>query len=503
MDAQAYLQKHGWRGHGHSLDQSGRGIKKPLLVSRKVDVLGVGLNKHAAVSDQWWLRAFDNGLKNFGTGQESMLATVQKHGVNRGGLYGRFVKGEGVASTFDELSPNGLAVSNPNSPAATDTKSSENMAGKRKRNGGAAEGPESKQQKTMAPEEQKTMAPEEHRQTNINQATKALVREAEIRGIIPTNGKQKRKVTDTSPDDPLLAMVNHTRLSEYARLSGSDQATNAVLRTARQQIRSEFKDAAKAYLMGTVVHDMPVKLATEQILGKAATKKASKISGKEQSRIDHKTKAANRVAKKQAKIAKRMSDVAEIVALKASRNEPLTVREAAAACGIKPRQYIKLSTGKPYRFWVNDSKQTPMTLEEWVEMNRTSRPELELSDKALGHAFRFDKKHKTKTTVPMEPVTNATKHHSAIAEKTTAEQDQIDAYRARKRGLTLEEYRHQAASGGVRLPAVDTSIVDASKLVEYQKRADEKGISLTAYIKRREEKYAAKQGEKLKGLLQP
>ena len=99
MDASSYLKKHGWQGSGHSLDTTGRGLKKPLLVSKKVDVLGVGLNKHAAVSDQWWLRAYDQGLATLGTGKESALAQAQKHGVNRGGLYGRFVKGEGMPGT--------------------------------------------------------------------------------------------------------------------------------------------------------------------------------------------------------------------------------------------------------------------------------------------------------------------------------------------------------------------------------------------------------------------
>lgn len=37
-----------------------------------------------------------------GTGQESALAQAQKHGVNRGGLYGRFVKGEGVPGTLGQ-----------------------------------------------------------------------------------------------------------------------------------------------------------------------------------------------------------------------------------------------------------------------------------------------------------------------------------------------------------------------------------------------------------------
>lgn len=102
MDASQYLKNHGWQGSGHSLDGNGRGLKKPLLVSKKVDVLGVGLNKHAAVSDQWWLRAYDQGLATLGTGKESALAQAQKHGVNRGGLYGRFVKGEGMPGSLGQ-----------------------------------------------------------------------------------------------------------------------------------------------------------------------------------------------------------------------------------------------------------------------------------------------------------------------------------------------------------------------------------------------------------------
>nr|OQO26819.1 hypothetical protein B0A51_06480 [Rachicladosporium sp. CCFEE 5018] len=104
MDASAYLVKQGWRGSGHSLDQTNRGISRPLLISKKVDVLGVGLNKHAAVSDQWWLRAYDQGLQALGTGKTSALAEAQKHGVNRGGLYARFVRGEGVAGTLGDMS---------------------------------------------------------------------------------------------------------------------------------------------------------------------------------------------------------------------------------------------------------------------------------------------------------------------------------------------------------------------------------------------------------------
>jgi nucleolar protein TMA23 len=102
MDARAYLKNQGWRGDGHSLDTNNRGLSKPLLISKKVDALGVGINKHAAVSDQWWMRAFDESLKDLGTGKKSVLQIVRDNGVYAGGLYGRFVPGEKVPGTFQE-----------------------------------------------------------------------------------------------------------------------------------------------------------------------------------------------------------------------------------------------------------------------------------------------------------------------------------------------------------------------------------------------------------------
>lgn len=103
MDASAYLQRHGWKGLGHSLDahsENPNGLKKPLLISKKVDVLGIGIKKHDVIADQWWMKAFDAGLRDLGTGKKSLLQEVQTHGHKRGGLYGRFVRGEGVPGTI-------------------------------------------------------------------------------------------------------------------------------------------------------------------------------------------------------------------------------------------------------------------------------------------------------------------------------------------------------------------------------------------------------------------
>lgn len=63
MDPSAYLTKQGWLGTGHALHPtSGRGLSRPLLVSRRTDSRGVGNKKHN-LADQWWSRAFDASLK--------------------------------------------------------------------------------------------------------------------------------------------------------------------------------------------------------------------------------------------------------------------------------------------------------------------------------------------------------------------------------------------------------------------------------------------------------
>jgi nucleolar protein TMA23 len=48
------------------------------------------------------MRAFDEGLKSLGSGKDTALANVQKHGIHLGSLYSRFVKGEGVAGTIGQ-----------------------------------------------------------------------------------------------------------------------------------------------------------------------------------------------------------------------------------------------------------------------------------------------------------------------------------------------------------------------------------------------------------------
>ncbi|KAL8847367.1 MAG: hypothetical protein Q9221_007595 [Calogaya cf. arnoldii] len=112
MNAAAYLTSHGWRGSGYALDPSGKGLSRPLLVSKKANVFGVGKKAHDAHADQWWSRAFDETLRSL-NGQAaakkitpSVAASARPPSVvpNRwttnGGLYGGFVRGEGLRGTM-------------------------------------------------------------------------------------------------------------------------------------------------------------------------------------------------------------------------------------------------------------------------------------------------------------------------------------------------------------------------------------------------------------------
>ena len=71
MNASAYLKGQGWRGSGFSLDQTNRGLSKPLLVSHRTDQSGLGTKKND-FSEQWWMNNFDKSLKAFGGGGDTV-----------------------------------------------------------------------------------------------------------------------------------------------------------------------------------------------------------------------------------------------------------------------------------------------------------------------------------------------------------------------------------------------------------------------------------------------
>ena len=285
MDASAYLQKQGWRGSGHSLDRTDRGIKKPLLVSKKVDVLGVGLNKHQAVSDQWWLRAFDQGLKTFGTGQESALGNVQKHGVNRGGLYARFVQGEGVPGsigqspvTGSEAGTGAITPTEPHhngqtmmslvsQPEGIDAGNSESKKRKRDEDPEEKRARRKKERKDRSKDharknEQKAedegrLSRAEKRQNRmkeqINKQADECVREAQRRGLISIDPKEDGNAStepgpSDEPSETFKAIMAQAGLVSNATSFNSAEQPGKAQKHSREKMKREVKRAAKIYL---------------------------------------------------------------------------------------------------------------------------------------------------------------------------------------------------------------------------------------------------------------
>ncbi len=106
MDTAAYLTRQGWLGSGHPLHPAGHGIAKPLLISKKDDVLGLGNRKNDALSNQWWLSAVDSTLEKLTVGAEENSTKrsekapgLQRARFNINSLYQNFVQGEGLSGT--------------------------------------------------------------------------------------------------------------------------------------------------------------------------------------------------------------------------------------------------------------------------------------------------------------------------------------------------------------------------------------------------------------------
>ena len=99
MDVRKHLRGLGWGGDGHSLGKNANGIKKPLLITHKHNLHGLGAkSQKEKQADQWWLSAFDSALKDIGSGRTSQLDKVRDKGI--GGLYRNFVRGQLLEGTI-------------------------------------------------------------------------------------------------------------------------------------------------------------------------------------------------------------------------------------------------------------------------------------------------------------------------------------------------------------------------------------------------------------------
>ncbi|KAI9718515.1 MAG: hypothetical protein M1828_006698 [Chrysothrix sp. TS-e1954] len=116
MNADALLKDQGWRGKGYSLDQSDRGLSKPLLVRHKRDSAGLG-SKKEDFGNQWWLKAWDKSLQqststevlNSHLEYQIVAHTLQTesvvpkpHEINPR-LYSSFVKADSLVGTLTDI----------------------------------------------------------------------------------------------------------------------------------------------------------------------------------------------------------------------------------------------------------------------------------------------------------------------------------------------------------------------------------------------------------------
>ena len=482
MDASAYLRNHGWRGQGHSLDRTDRGIKKPLLISQKVDVLGVGLNKHKALSDQWWLRAFDQGLRSLGTDEETALSQIQKHGVNRGGLYANFVQGgqiegsigAGVLPTPDDSED---AVEKPTSEgeyiatAKMSTKrkretEKERPAVKRARRkieraekvrAHVAEKREEEKQKaiedgTYDSEAEAEKSAKRAHEREINNKANDFILEAQRRGIIPYGPNEIRRgliptganaTMISQPSEDLIAVLNNSGIdpANPVKVSGSLKAQ----KYARMKVQREIKRAAKAYLMGEPLPPLP---ATKEERKKLRKELKEKNKPTEEERARRKAEKLRAEAEKEATIAER--DRRRTEKRERNREEKAVIDQILAeraAAGEQDGQLVK-------------AKKVDVSAFD----NEADEIKLGLSNKG---------------TLRKIPGVGTVDRYPSKAEKKAKKQDAA----AVKAEIGEEEMKARIAQN----QAVKYG-VDISKLEQYRERAKEKGLTLAEYVARRQQK---------------
>ena len=569
MDAKAYLRNHGWRGDGHSLDHTNRGIKKPLLVSKKVDVLGVGLNKHSTVSDQWWLRAFDQGLKSLGTGEVTALEQVQKHGVKRGELYGRFVKGEKIPGSIGQSlvpTPEDSDGTTTHTPAEPQSRPSAKMkvdvpprdklervvgihddqnahnammyvlqnpddapAGMKKmldRKRKRAERPvekrarrkiEMKEKSKAHREENRRQAMEEgtwdaekeeerQRDREINRRAKEFVLEAQRQGLIPAGPNEIRKglvptganaTAMQGQQDAALQQVFHLAgLDTGEKSKGSGKKSIKGDKYAREKAKRELKRAAKAYLMGEKPAHEETKEERRARRDKEKQEKALKRAEAEKREADRLAMQEERQAMRQAKKAAKRAEKEEIGRIIAEREA--AKKEGITLNGYHAKRAAAATNGETSASNGFDAGANEIKFGMNSRGGKKKIPGVGTVDR---YPTKAEKKAKKLQAMAIQQGISDAELKARIEAENAAKVEQerlkVDRYRAIKHGLTLDEYYGAVTAGQVHHPWVERKNIPSEKLAEYQERADQKGISLQEYIRRREEKKAQKQSEKL------
>jgi nucleolar protein TMA23 len=538
-----------------------------LLVSKKVDVLGVGLDKKKSVSDQWWLRAFDQGLKSLGTGQESALAQVQKHGVHRGGLYANFVKGEQLEGSIGNSAlPTPEATDGTNTPVESqegcqikmgirvppedrlervvgsnvDSNSHDAMMHvlqnpkdapmgmaqmldkKRKR----AEGLEEKRARRKIEQQDKTSendsrrrkqqsedgawgkgeANERERMRHINHRANLFVLEAQRQGLLPRRPGKTSETEDTlGPNVPhrkptleMQRVFDQVGLKGQVESKGSSGHSPNVDKYEYERMKRELKRAARAYLLGEPpFHGQ----TTEQNEGSKDGPKddAERIS-------KHEAKAARKIERKRRRKEEKKATNTLLPEREAAEKAVDAVDNAAEGKVANGNTSVATTSTSPTnRGGIPSNKGTGF--ESGADMinlglNHNGEPkwipgvgQVEQYPKNAQKRAKIIAALAIKDGIPEEDV--AARMAADQIEKGKIERDKVNRYRAMQNGIDFRHDQDGPAAEKSLTSMVQTKGIDPEKLTEYRKRATEKGMKLNDYIRRREEKNAAKLAERL------
>ncbi|KAK5171210.1 uncharacterized protein LTR77_004354 [Saxophila tyrrhenica] len=437
MDASAYLRKQGWRGEGHSLDHTDRGIKRPLLVSKKVDVLGVGLNKHTSVSDQWWLRAFDQGLKNLGSGQEISLAQIQKHGVYRGGLYANFVKGEKLEGSIgNSLLPTPDTTSETDTESSSEQESTSEMAA----SSIPPEGESRKRKALHEPDEKATKmarVPGKKRTRDENgKLIKERPKEVRARRKQERSQKLREKMASMPPKEVDPAQAEAKRIRESV-----DRRAATLVREAQR--RGIIPQGPQAPHRGR---------GDPGMTGANATPMSGNLDADLQEVVE---RAGLQDGYKPPKKGGGSEKTKKLDRLKVTRE----LKRAAKA-------YIM-------------SQETPQAHEALAAQKER--------EKEKRRERRLKEEQKKAAVEQVEAEKKAVK-----AARKARHKERRDASRAARDAVTIAEYQEALANGEKVKARIVFQNIPPKKLERYRERASEKGMDLEQYILRREEKAAAK-----------
>ncbi|KAF9884841.1 hypothetical protein FE257_001184 [Aspergillus nanangensis] len=250
MDAQAYLLRHGWSGPGNPLNpnrrpgtHSGLGLTRPILVARRQGNHGVGKKTTKDATNQWWLRGFEDALKDVGQPNKTAGGVPGPNALTSE-LYRFFVRGEVVAGTL------GVEEKNTEEEGSKKRKADDDEELRAKKARKNKEG-ESKEERRVRREEKKRRKEEKvvrREERERKRGEKALRKEEKMRmkeekrvKKSEKKGKEKLQVAEAAyPTPPSTTGMEDTELSGRDE-SGSGSGSGFDVKEKKDKSKKQKK----------------------------------------------------------------------------------------------------------------------------------------------------------------------------------------------------------------------------------------------------------------------